>query len=414
MDAGGGRPTHTCCLSVPFTVEDLARTALVRILPRSRYRLAGQGDSRFQSFASSTSRIAYRQQGGTPALLLFSGPGQDPGAAATAAAAWAEANWRPNAIQRTVRPGVVVVQVAPAAELVKAGLVAGTAVPAAVWTIDSETGQVATAGNPPGSPPGTAIRSAAAALLRGQPAPTLGELDLAERAVMQVRTVGMPRGMVGGALTILLVIFAFRYGLRGLFSLFDLPSVLSMSGSGPDAGNTAAVLVGVVVNVVLLAGILLGAGLLFNFRNIAFRMPGFSSPVPRTRSLTWGCYIAAMIVLAVVLDGVLPAIERSNAQNISNGQYAHVSATAADDGTDTYVAVGGDLTVDLSDWPSSEWPGVQFKTSNPSVLALVTPNATSGPPTAHFSALQTGAARVDAASADGRYTFELRVMVIGS
>ena len=34
--------------------------------------------------------------------------------AATAAAAWAEANWRPNAIQRRVRPGVVVVQIAPA------------------------------------------------------------------------------------------------------------------------------------------------------------------------------------------------------------------------------------------------------------------------------------------------------------
>jgi hypothetical protein len=44
-----------------FTVEDLARTALVRILPRSRYRLAAQGDARFASFASNTTRIAYRQ-----------------------------------------------------------------------------------------------------------------------------------------------------------------------------------------------------------------------------------------------------------------------------------------------------------------------------------------------------------------
>lgn len=85
-----------------FTVEDFARAALIRFLPRSRYRLAAQSDSRFQSFASNTARIAYRQQGATPALLLFSGPGQDAGAAATAAAAWAEANWRPNAVQRKV------------------------------------------------------------------------------------------------------------------------------------------------------------------------------------------------------------------------------------------------------------------------------------------------------------------------
>src|SRR5437763_327493 len=100
---------------VSLPVEDPVGAALVRILPRSRYRLAGQNDSRFTSLAANTSRIAYRQQGGTPAFLLFSGAGQDPRAAAAAAAAWAEASWRPNAIQRTVRTGVVVGQVAPAA-----------------------------------------------------------------------------------------------------------------------------------------------------------------------------------------------------------------------------------------------------------------------------------------------------------
>jgi hypothetical protein len=398
---------------VAFTVEDLARTALVRILPRSRYRLAGQGDSRFQTFASNASRIAYRQQGATPAFLIFSGPGQDPRAAATAAAAWAEANWRPNAVQRTVRPGVVVVQVAPHAELTTAGPVIGSVVPAAIWTVDSETGRVEVAGNPPGSPSGGAVRSAATALIQGQPAPSLGQLDLAERAVMQVRTVGMPRGFVGGAISICLVLIALRYGLGGVFSLFALPSILASAGSGHLAYSTALVYLGLIVNVLLLAGILLGAALLFNFRNLAFRMPGFSSPVSRTRTATWTGFVVVMIGLAVVLDGVLPAAERSSAQDLNQGQYAHVIATAADDGTETYVALGGDLTVDLSSWPSSEWPGVQFKTSNPSVLTLVTPPTTSAPPTARFSASQTGAARVDAASADGRYSFQLRVNVIG-
>lgn len=159
--------------------------ALVRILPRGRYRLAAQTDSRFASFASNTARIAYRQHGATPAFLLFSGPDQDPRAAATAAAAWAEVNWRPNAVQRKVRQGVVVVQVAPTHELTNAGMVAGTAVPAAVWTVDSETGKVVVAGNPPGSPSGDEVKRAAAALTRGLPAPSWGELDTAERALLQ-------------------------------------------------------------------------------------------------------------------------------------------------------------------------------------------------------------------------------------
>jgi hypothetical protein len=399
-------------LVVAFTVEDLARAALIRILPRSRYRLAAQSDSRFQSFASNTSRIAYRQQGGTPAFLLFAGPGQDPIAAATAAAAWAQANWRPNAIQRTVRPGVVVVQVAPGIQLTKAGPVAGTAVPAAIWTVDSETGRVEVAGSTPGSPPGKAVRSAAAALLQGHPVPSLGELDLAERAVMQVRTVGVPRGFVGGAISICVVLVALRYGLGGVFSLLALPSILASAGSGHLPYSTALVYIGLVVNVLLLVGILIGAALLLNFRNLAYRMPGFSSPVPRTRSVTWGGYVAVMIGLAVVLDGVLPAAERTSAQDATQAQYVHVTATTADDGSDIYVALGGDLTVDLSGWPSSEWPGVQFKTSNPSVLTLVAPPAAGSPPTVRFSALKVGTSRVEAASVDGRYSFLLRVNVI--
>jgi hypothetical protein len=392
-----------------FTVEDLARTALLRIVARNRFRLAAQSDSRFQSFAKNTARIAYRQQGGTPAFLLFSGPGQDPRAAAIAAAAWAEANWRPNAIQRSVRPGVVVVQVAAGPQLITAGPVAGATVPAAVWTVDSDTGRVEVSGSPPGSPSASDVKHAAAALAQGLPPPSLGELDLAERAVMQVRTRGMPRS-VSGVVAVLLVIFALRYGIGGLFSLMILPNLLQGNVATLPAGKLI-LLATLSVNVVMLAGIVLGLGIFFNIRNLAFRAPGFSSPTPRTRNLAWGGYAAIMIGLAVVLDGVLPAMERSSIAATNHGDYSHVSATTADDGGEAYVAVGGDLSVDLSGWPSSEWSGVQFKTSNPSVLTLDAP-ATGGRPVVRFSAHQQGVSRVDASSSDGRYTFQLRVNVI--
>lgn len=395
-----------------FSVEDLARTALVRILPRSRYRLAALTDSRFQSFASNVTRIAYRQQGASPAFLLFSGSGQDPRAAAAAAAAWAEANWRPNAIQRSVRPGVVVIEVAPGAELTTAGPVSGTAVPAAVWTVDSETGRVEVNGVPPGSPSGAEVRRAAGALARGLAPPSLGELDLAERALMQVRTMAMPRAL-GGVVGILLLLFALRYGFGALINVLAVPSILGSRNLGSVPGGELVVYAGLVANVLILVGILLGLGVLFNIRNLAFRVPGFSSPAPQTRNLTWAGYAAVMIALALVIDVALPAAERSGVQSAAPGQYTHVTATTNDDGSETFVAVGGDLTVDLSSWPSSEWSGVQFKTSNPSVLTLDAPPSSGAAPMARFTAHQAGTARVDAVSADGRYSFQLRVNVIG-
>lgn len=395
-----------------FTAEDLALTALIRILPRSRYRLAAQNDSRFQAFVPNVVRIAYRQQGATPAFLLFSGPGQDPRAAALSAAAVAEATWRPNAIQRTVRPGVVVVQVAPGGQLATAGPVVGAAVPAAIWTVDSETGRVEVAGKPPGSPSGGEVQRAAAALMKGLPPPSLGALDLAERAVMQVRTRGMPPRVFAGAFGLCLVIFALRFGIGGFFSLLALPSMLS-PGALKDAPYGAAyIYAGLIVNVLLLFGILLGAGLLLNIRNLAYRTPGFSSPVPRTRSLTWGGYIVVMVALAIVLDGVLPSAEQASVQSSQRQQDTNVTATTNDDGSEVVVAVDGALTVDLSSWPQSEWSGVQFKTSNPSVLTLDSGSTAGGAPFAHFTPHETGTSRVDATSADGHYTFEVRVTVV--
>lgn len=389
---------------MPIAVEDLALAALVRILPRSRYRLAAQNDARFQSFASNTTRIAYRQQGATPAFLLFSGPGQNPHSAALAAASWAEANWRPNAIQRKVRPGVVVVHVAPGNQLTPSGPVAGAAVPAAVWTVDSVSGKVETAGRPPGFPPAGHLRRSADSLMRGVAAPSLGELGAAEKGVMQIRTIGMPP-VLGYILRIGLLIFAFRYGLGGLAGLLALSSILS------HGGPWSAITLEFALSVLLLAGIVFGGAIVFNFRNLAFTAPGFSSPTPSVRNFAWGAYVAAMVGLAVVYDGVLPQFERqSYASTTTTSQYTHVKATATEDGGELAVIQGGDLTVDLSGWPPSEWGGVVFKSSNPSVLSL--DSAQTDKPIARFVTHETGVTRVDAASADGKYSFEVRVDVM--
>lgn len=397
-----------------FSVEDLARTALVRILPRSRYRLAGPTDSRFASFAGNSSRIAYRQQGATPAFLIFSGPGQDPRSAAAAAAAWAEANWRPNAIQRRVRPGVVVVQVAAAAELTTPGLVASTVVPAAIWTVDSESGRADTSGQPPGSPSGAEVRRAGAALAQGSPAPSLGELDHAEHEVMQLRTRAMPQG-VSGIVGIVLILFALRYGFGVMTSIFSVATLLQ---APPGLGNRQGVqfvLYGeLIANVLILIGILIGLAVIFNIGNLAMRLPGFSSPASRTRTITWVGYACIMAALLFALNIGLPAAGGPGIGNGGQDQFAHVTVTPADDGSETYVNTGGDLTVDLSTWPSSEWAGVTFKTSNPSVLSLDGAPSAGARPVAVFTARQEGAARVDATSSDGRYTFQVRVNVVTS
>lgn len=391
---------------MPFSAEDFARTSLIRILPRSRYRLAAHNDARFQSFANNTIRIAYRQQGAKPSFLLFSGEGQNPHAAAAAAAAWAEANWRPNAIQRRVSPGVVVVHITSGNQLMPAGPVPGAVVPAAVWTVDSATGRVETTGNPPGSPPASEMRRAAGALLGGAPAPTLGELDLAERGVMQLRTATMPRAF-GGLLGLALLFLAFRYGMAGLVGLLVLPELVS----GNVSGDRLAVAASFGISVVMLSGILLGLALLFNFRNAASRVPLFSSPTASTRNLAWAGYVAVMVALVVAQQTVVPGIQHRNLVTASQGNYTHVNLTAADDGSETFVYSGGDLTVDLSQWPSNEWSGVTFKTSNPSVLTLDTTPASGAAPIAKYSAHEAGAARVDASSADGKYTFQVRVDV---
>jgi hypothetical protein len=296
----------------------------------------------------------------------------------------------------------VVVHVAPAAQLPPAGPVVGAAVPAAVWTVDCETGRVETKSTPPGSPPAGEIRRAAEALMRGAPVPSLGELDIAERNVMQVRTIGVP-AFFTGIVSICLILVALRFGLGGLFSLFALPALIQV-GDGRAIAQA-------VISILILAGILLGFGILFNIRNLAFRTPGFSSPETRTRNLTWGGFAGVMAALVIVQQGVLPATLATRNAGLDGGQYRQVTVTVDDDGSETYVEVGGTLTVDLGGWPSTEWAGVLFKTSNPSVLSLDSMPSGADRPVATFTAQQTGAARVEATSTDGRYTYQVRVNV---
>ena len=384
--------------------EDLARTALVRLMPRGRYRLAAPTDARFATFVPQTVRLAYRQQGAQPSFVLFCGPGQDVLAAALAAAEYAAANWRPNAVQRRVRPGVVAVQVAPATELQPAGPIAGAAVPTTLWTVDSESGRCSTPASPPGAPSGGEVRRAAAALLSGVPPPAIGELDYAERALMHPRSMAMP-GALSGGLGLILALFALRFGLAPLAGVFGYGSLFG-------TGHPGLALAGVAVDGLLVIGIALGAAILLNFQNLALRVPGFASTVPRTRTATWIGYAVVMALLAAGANFVLPSALRSAQGGGGGGQLAHVVATTSDDGSQTAVLAGGDLRVDLSAWPRSEWAGVRFTTSNPSVLTLVSQPISGGAPIVFFQALGTGAARVDASSADGRYTFELRVTVV--
>jgi hypothetical protein len=194
--------------------------------------------------------------------------------------------------------------------------------------------------------------------------------------------------------------------------MFAVGSILQNGSVVGATGSKLATYAIFFVNLLILFGIALGVGVYFNVRNLAFRLPGFSSPVPRTRTRTWVGYAVVMLTLAVLLDGVLPGMAQSGLRQDVRAQYQHVIVTANDDASETVVTAGGDLKVDLSAWPSTVWSGIVFKTSNPSVLTLDAPPSAGAPPVATFTAHDPGVSRVDAASADGRYTFQLKVTVI--
>lgn len=267
--------------------DDLARTALVDLIPRHRYRLAGRSDERFLTFAAGCVRVAFQHLGAHPSLLLFCGPGQDPREAARLAARWAEANWRPTAIQRRVTPGVVAVHVAPARELAPAGPVEGAPAPAVVWTVDAGSGRVETPAGPRGGPSPGPLRRAARELAAGRPAVPLGVLDHAERDVMQIRR-GYSIGSVPGVVGLLLVLLGLRFAYT-VYVDFAYRQWLALPR-----------------DLVLLLGVIGAAALAFDYGGLRSRLPGFSSPRRWVPALSWAGYVAAVVVAAALLSLLIP------------------------------------------------------------------------------------------------------------
>ena len=190
--------------------DDVARAVLLRIVPTG-YRLIDDADSRFTGVRQQFIRLAFRHVGAKPSLVGFCAPGTDAIAAARGLAAWAAENIRPTAVQPRVSPGVLVIAIDPPAGN-EPGVVAGAAMPAAVWTI-SEAG-VRTRGRPPGAPSPGVLKDVVRRLSRGEPAPTIGHVDVAERTLMGGR--GRQRTFALSTSGILVLVIVGYFGLRYL------------------------------------------------------------------------------------------------------------------------------------------------------------------------------------------------------
>jgi len=241
-----------------YSADDLALTALLKIVPGG-YRLIDLSDQRFVGVRDRFQRLALKHLGPRPSLVGFVGPDQDALAAASAAAEWAGHNLVPSAIQRRVQPGVVVIASNPPPGT-EAGLVAGAPVKTAIWTVDG--GRLRSPGRPPGSPSPGLVRGAVASLERGEGPPSIGKIDVAERALMS----GKPRRrsftLGGGAgIGILLVGYLLLRTVPGL--LFGRSQQNGTNActaqncvvlGSADSGKTVAVDQGMLVVVQLPAG----------------------------------------------------------------------------------------------------------------------------------------------------------------
>lgn len=281
-------------LTIPaIDTEDFARTVLVALIPRRRYRTAGRTDERFASFAPLCRRIAFQHLGAHPSLLLFCGPNQDARVAARRAAAWAHANWTPTAIQRQVLPGVVAVHVAPALGLGRPGWVEDAAVPSVVWTVDADSGRVEAPAGPRGGPPARTFAHAARHLAGGGAPASFGELDYAERGIMQVHRRSPAVTRVPGVAGLVLALL----GIRFAFTVW-----------GDIMGGRWLTLPR---DLVLLAGIVGAVALAFDYGGVRGRLPGFSSTRRWVPALTWIGYIAAVVIVAGLLGLLIPRGPRS-------------------------------------------------------------------------------------------------------
>ncbi|MDQ6749002.1 MAG: hypothetical protein M3010_12975 [Candidatus Dormibacteraeota bacterium] len=210
-----------------YSADDLALASLLQIVPGG-YRLIDVTDSRFTGVRDLFGRLALRHIGPTPSLVGFCGPGQDPAAAAAAAAGWAAANLVPTAIQRRVDPGVVVVAVDPG-DGTAPGMVAGLPVPTAIWTV--RAGRLMAPGRPPGAPKPRLVAGALATLEKGGPPPSIGQIDVAERALLTGRSSRRSFTLGGGAGIGLLI--------GGYLLLRILPGVFAPRQPAPPARQEA-------------------------------------------------------------------------------------------------------------------------------------------------------------------------------
>ncbi|HEV1998382.1 MAG TPA: hypothetical protein VGR61_09680 [Candidatus Dormibacteraeota bacterium] len=133
----------------------------------------------------------------------FVGAEQDARGAATAAAEWAAHNLVPTAIQRRVQPGVLVIAKDPG-PATEPGLVAGAPARTAIWTV--ENGRLRSPGRPPGSPSPGLVRGAVASLERGEGPPSIGKIDIAERALMSGRPSRRSFTLGGGGVIVIFVV----------------------------------------------------------------------------------------------------------------------------------------------------------------------------------------------------------------
>jgi hypothetical protein len=195
--------------------DDYARSFLLRIVPTG-YRLIDASDSRFAGVRQDFIRLAFKHIGPQPSLVGFCAPGTDAVAAATGLAEWADRNIQPTAVQPRVNPGVLVIAIEPR-EPVEPGRLPEAAVPAAIWTVGP--GGARTRGRPPGAPSPRVLKDVAGRLMRGEPAPTIGHIDVAERTLMSGRGRQRTFALSSGAILLLLV--------AGYFGLRYLPALLA-------------------------------------------------------------------------------------------------------------------------------------------------------------------------------------------
>ncbi|HEV3231747.1 MAG TPA: hypothetical protein VG245_05780 [Candidatus Dormibacteraeota bacterium] len=310
-----------------FDPDDLARAVLLRVVPRG-YRLIDATDTRFPGLRDRCFRLALRHLGPRPCLVAFCDPRQDPGEAARWLAAWAAQNLRPNAIQKRVSPGVLVIAVG-APDLGVAGPVAGVGVPAVVWAVSPE-GRAETRGDVPGGPPAGDLRQALRRLLAGEPAPTIGQVDVAERTLMSGRP-GRPYFLDSP----LLALLGFACGLTAFYGISGLVRDVQFGALERGAFDLARTL--------LLVGVVMYG---FDIAGVRSRVPLLSSSDRRVAAGAAGAYL--LLLGAVIgLGAGVPAAQPATSVNHDCPPPHCQTLTAADNGRTLSLPAGDDLEVAL-------------------------------------------------------------------